>query len=128
MDASKEKDFRDVDEYLTHVQDRGQRQMLEQLRDTIKQTVPEATEIISYQMPAYTYHGILLYFAAWKNHWGLYPASQAIKDTFRDELARYKQTKGAIQFPWDEPFPKTLIIRIIKKRMAENLEAERLKG
>lgn len=95
---------------------------MERLRAVIKQAVPEADEVISYQMPAYKYNGILIYFAAWKNHWALYPASALIKETFKEDLSGYKQTKGAIQFPWDEPFPEALVTKLVKKRAEENRE------
>ncbi|GGG73949.1 hypothetical protein GCM10007415_01700 [Parapedobacter pyrenivorans] len=128
MESAKKTSFNNVDEYLASVADAKQRSILERVRTTIKRTVPDAEETISYQMPAYRYHGILLYFAAWKNHWGLYPASNSIKETFRDELAHYKQTKGAIQFPWDDPFPDALLIKLIKKRVEENRTATQVNG
>ncbi|WP_353124523.1 iron chaperone [Parapedobacter pyrenivorans] len=128
MESAKKTSFNNVEEYLASVADARQRSILERVRTTIKRTVPDAEETISYQMPAYRYHGILLYFAAWKNHWGLYPASNSIKETFRDELAHYKQTKGAIQFPWDDPFPDALLIKLIKKRVEENRTATQVNG
>lgn len=128
MESAKKTSFNNVEEYLASVADARQRSILERVRTTIKRTVPDAEETISYQMPAYRYHGILLYFAAWKNHWGLYPASNSIKETFRDELAHYKQTKGAIQFPWDDPFPDALLIKLIKKRVEENRTATQANG
>lgn len=100
---------------------------MEQLRTVIKKAAPEADELISYQMPAYKYQGILIYFGAWKNHWALYPASATIKEIFKKDLANYKQTKGAIQFPWDQPFPETLINKLIKRRVKENMEKARTK-
>lgn len=120
--------FNNVDEYLSTITNDSQRHTLGQVRAIIKKTAPEAEEVISYQMPAYRYQGILVYFAAWKNHWGLYPASSAIKEAFKEELSGYKQTKGAIQFPWDEPFPETLLTRLVEWRMAENLRGSRTKS
>ena len=126
MESTKTTGFKNVDEYLASITDSKQRAILERVRTLIKRTAPDAEETISYQMPAYRYHGILVYFAAWKNHWGFYPVSNAIKATFEDELAHYKQTKGAIQFPWEEPFPETLIIRLVKKRVEENNAAAKI--
>ncbi|MGK6351802.1 iron chaperone [Parapedobacter sp. DT-150] len=127
MEQNKAGGFSSVDAYLATITDSKQKALLERVRTIIKKAAPEAEETISYQMPAYKYHGMLVYFAAWKNHWGLYPASAAIKETFKEELAAYKQTKGAIQFPWGEPLPEGLITRLVKKRVEENLEAARLK-
>lgn len=120
--------FNNVDEYLATVTDRKQKAVLERVRKIIKQAAPEAEETISYQMPAYRHHGMLVYFAAWKNHWGFYPVSAAIKETFKDELSGYKQTKGAIQFPWNQPLPEELLARLVRKRVEEHSEAARLKA
>ncbi|MFC7524927.1 iron chaperone [Parapedobacter sp. GCM10030251] len=114
--------FKTVDEYLATITDNSKRALLDQLRRTIKHTVPDADEVISYQMPAYHYKGILIYFAAWKNHWALYPASATLKEVFKKDLSRYKQTKGAIQFPWDEPFPEALVTKLVRMRADENLK------
>lgn len=126
MESTETTGFKNVDEYLAAITDSEQRAILERVRTLIKRTVPDAEETISYQMPAYRYLGILVYFAAWKNHWGFYPASNAIKDAFEDELAHFKQTKGAIQFPWEETFPETLIIKLVKKRVEENNAAAKI--
>ena len=127
MEKTKASGFSDVDGYLAAITDAKQKAILERVRATIRRAVPEAEELISYQMPAYKYNGVIVYFAAWKNHWGFYPASTAIKETFRDELSGYKQTKGAIQFPWDAPFPEDLVIRLVRKRVEENSAAARHK-
>lgn len=120
MESTKKTSFKNVDEYVASVSDSKQRSIMRRVRSIIKRAAPDAQEMISYQMPAYRYHGMLVYFAAWKNHWGFYPASNAIKEIFKDELAHYKQTKGAIQFPWHEPVPEALITKLVKKRMEEN--------
>lgn len=122
------KGFSNVDEYLATLTDAGQIAILKRVRAIIKQAAPEATEVISYQMPAYRHHGILIYFAAWKNHWGLYPASSTIKEAFGNELAAYQQTKGAIQFPWNQPLPEKLIERLVNYRMEENSKKAKLKA
>ncbi|WP_353181777.1 DUF1801 domain-containing protein [Parapedobacter lycopersici] len=116
-----------VEEYIASIPDSAQRATLEQVRAIIKNAIPGVEESISYQLPAYRYHGVLIYFGAWKNHWALYPVSSAMKETFRDQLAAYKLTKGGIQFPWDEPFPRKLITRLVEERIAENLAIEKQK-
>jgi len=128
MENAQANHFNTVDEYLATLTDDRKKAIMEQLRTVIKQAVPEADELISYQMPAYRYHGILIYFGAWKSHWAIYPASATIKATLKKDLSNYKQTKGAIQFPWDQPFPETLITKLVKKRREENIEKARTKG
>ena len=100
--------------------------LLTELRNTIKQYAPEAQEIISYNMPAYKYKGMLVYFAGYKNHIGLYPTASGVK-VFEKELAKYKTSKGAIQFPLDKSLPLPLIKKIIKYRVKENEKKEELK-
>lgn len=95
--------------------------LLEKLRATIKEAAPGATEKLSYRMPAFDQNGILVYFAAYKNHIGFYPTSSPVFK-FRDELAGYEFSKGAIRFPIDKPLPLDLISRIVKFRLKENLE------
>ena len=94
---------------------------LEKLRQTIRKAAPEAEEVISYQMPAFKYHGMLVYFAVWKNHIGFYPATLALS-TFKEELSQYESTKGSVHFPHDKPLPIKLISEILKFRMQQNLE------
>ncbi len=122
MENTQANNINTVDQYLASIGEDSKRALLERLRAIIKQAVPEADEAISYKMPTYKYNGILIYFAAWKNHWALYPANATLKETFKEELSRYKQTKGAIHFPWEEPLPEALITRLVKKRAAENKE------
>lgn len=100
--------------------------MLQKLRAAIKAAAPKAEEVISYQMPAYTYHGMLVYFAAYKNHIGFYPTGSGI-EAFKKELSVYKGSKGAVQFPLDKPLPLALIKQIVKFRVQMNLEKEQLK-
>ena len=89
------------------------------MRSLILKIAPKAEEIISYGMPAYKYHGILVYFAAYKNHIGFYPTSSGIK-AFENELTSYKHAKGSIQFPHDKPLPDKLIEKIVQFRLKEN--------
>ena len=110
----------EVDNYIgsfpTEVQS-----LLEQLRAIIKQAAPDATEIISYGMPAYKMKQTLVYFAAFKHHIGFYPTASAIQ-AFCDRLADYKWSKGAVQFPLDKPLPTTLISQMVQYRVQENME------
>ncbi|WP_338472425.1 DUF1801 domain-containing protein [Niallia sp. XMNu-256] len=117
MDKNKVK-FQTVDEYIeqfpVELQD-----VLQKLRVMIKEAAPEAEEKISYQMPAYSLNGALVYFAAWKNHIGFYPTPSGIH-AFKEELLQYKGTKSSIHFPLTEPLPNELITKIVKFRVAEN--------
>ena len=112
--------FTSVDQYMASVPGHTL-QLAEDLRDIIRQAAPKAEEVISYNMPAYKLHGILVYFAAYEKHIGFYPTGSAIV-AFKDELAKYKTSKGTIQFPLDKPIPKTLVKNMVKFRMQENME------
>jgi len=98
--------------------------ILQRLRQTIISAAPEDEEVISYQMPAYKYHGVLVYFAAFKNHIGFYPTSSGIAK-FKKELSLYKTSKGTVQFPIDKPLPISLIRKIVRYRVKENLDRKR---
>ncbi|MEA5031892.1 MAG: DUF1801 domain-containing protein [Sphaerochaeta sp.] len=108
-----------IDAYIStfpsNVQD-----LLNQMRQTIAQAAPQAVEKISYGMPTFFLKKNLVHFAAAKNHIGLYPAPSGVQ-AFKDELAPYKTSKGAIQFPLDNPLPKDLITRIVAFRVKENM-------
>lgn len=95
--------------------------ILEQLRQTIRNAAPDAKELISYQVPAFKQHGILVYFAAWKKHIGLYPPISGNK-ALEKAIARYAGPKGNLQFPLDEPMPLGLIERIVKLRVKQDSE------
>lgn len=95
--------------------------ILEIIRETIKKAAPDAEEVISYKMPAYKLNGILVYFAAYKNHIGFYPTGKGI-EAFKNELTNYKWSKGTIQFPLNKPIPFGLITKIVKFRVKENLQ------
>ena len=94
---------------------------LQQLRETIAKAAPGADELISYMMPAYRYHGVLVYFAGYKNHIGFY-ATPTGHTAFEKALSVYKQGKGSVQFPLDKPLPLSLISKIVKFRVKQNLE------
>jgi uncharacterized protein YdhG (YjbR/CyaY superfamily) len=116
MNKSKLK-FRDIDEYHSSFP-AGIQKILTQLRQAIKQAAPKATETISYGMPAFRQNKVLVYYAAYKTHIGLYPAPEPIVH-FKKELAKYPTSKGAIQFPIDKPLPLSLIKKIVKFRVAK---------
>ncbi|MCB0199836.1 MAG: DUF1801 domain-containing protein [Anaerolineae bacterium] len=94
--------------------------ILQKIRQTIHKAVPEAQEKISYGMPTFTLKGNLVHFGAFKTHIGFYPIPSGIEE-FREELAVYKQGKGSVQFPLDQPIPYDLITRIVVFRAQENL-------
>ncbi|MCC7521920.1 MAG: DUF1801 domain-containing protein [Flavobacteriaceae bacterium] len=93
--------------------------ILNQMRNLILQAAPESKEVISYQMPAFQYKGILVYFAAYAKHIGFYPTPSAI-EKFKSELSEYKTSKGAVQFPINQPLPEDLITRMVQFRVREN--------
>ncbi len=108
-----------IDEYIAGFPADVQ-QILQQIRQTIREAAPGAQEAISYQMPTFKLHGNLVHFAAFKQHIGFYPTPSGI-DAFKDELAPYASSKGAVQFPLGKPFPYELISRIVAYRVEENL-------
>jgi uncharacterized protein YdhG (YjbR/CyaY superfamily) len=112
--------FKSVDEYFSTLPIE-KKFFLEELRKIIRQAAPEAEEAISYNMPAYKYHGMLVYFMAHKNHIGFYPGNKVVNEIFRNDLTAYKTSKGTIQLPLDKPIPKRLIKSIVKFRVKENL-------
>jgi uncharacterized protein YdhG (YjbR/CyaY superfamily) len=111
--------YESIDEYIFKFPPEIQ-EILESLRKVIKEAAPDAEEKISYQMPAFALHGNLVYFAVCKNYIGFYPTSSGI-DAFKNELSEYKGTKGSIHFPINKPMPYELISRIVKFRVAENI-------
>jgi uncharacterized protein YdhG (YjbR/CyaY superfamily) len=115
-------EFQSVDEYIAAQPD-AVAPVLARVRSAIRKAMPRAEEVISYQMPAYKLHGdVVLYFAAWKRHYSLYPAGAPLLAAFKDELASYKVDKGTIRFPLAQPVPVKLIGRIAKFRAKEQAE------
>lgn len=113
------KDNLTVDTYIKSFPEDIQK-ILTQIRTTIQKEVPEASESISYGMPAYKTHGKpLVYFAAFKSHIGFY-ATPSGHTEFQKELSSYKQGKGSVQFPLEKPIPLDLIARIVAFRAKEN--------
>jgi uncharacterized protein YdhG (YjbR/CyaY superfamily) len=108
-----------IDEYIAGFPAETQ-SLLQELRVLIKTVAPEATETISYAMPTFDLNGRhLVHFAGYERHIGFYPVPSGI-DAFKDELKPYKQGKGSVQFPLDQPLPTDLIRRIVVFRVEEN--------
>ncbi|SHM10625.1 iron chaperone [Flavobacterium saccharophilum] len=114
-----------IDEYIGAFPNEVQ-QILEKVRMTIHKAAPDATEKISYSMPAFEQNGIVVYFAAFKNHIGLY-ALPTGHEAFKEELSLYKSGKGSVQFPLNQQMPYDLITKIVKFRVKENLEKAKKK-
>lgn len=109
-----------VDEYIRKCP-KAVQPALKQLRLTIRKAAPEAEEVISYQMPGYKFHGMLIFFAAWKGHISMYPAPWTAPE-LQKEMSAYEGSKGTIKFPLDQPLPLSLITKMVKYRMKDNLE------
>jgi uncharacterized protein YdhG (YjbR/CyaY superfamily) len=114
--------FSNVDEYIS-LHPEPIRKGLNLLRKTIKQAAPDAEETISYNMPAYKLNGMLVFFAAMKNHFGFYPTASPMK-IFQEKLKKYETSKGAIRFPFDKPLPLKLVSDIVKWKVRENTSKE----
>jgi uncharacterized protein YdhG (YjbR/CyaY superfamily) len=110
----------DIDGYISQFPADVQA-ILQKVRETIRHAAPEAKKTISYMMPAFKQHGILVYFAAWEKHIGMYPPISGNK-TLAKAIARYAGPKGNLQFPLDEPIPYDLIERIVKLRVKQDSE------
>ena len=100
------------------------RAILRELRSAIKRAAPpEADEAISYRMPAFILHGVLVYFAAFKNHIGMFPPIRG-DARLKAALAKYAGPKGNLKFPLDEPIPYSLVARIVRLRVKQNLRVQ----
>lgn len=111
--------YQSIDEYIASFPVDVQKR-LQEIRAAIKSAAPNATEKISYQLPTFYLNGNLVHFAAFKNHIGFYPTPSGIA-SFTKELAKYESAKGSVQFPLDQPLPLSLIKKIVKFRVGENL-------
>jgi uncharacterized protein YdhG (YjbR/CyaY superfamily) len=116
-----------VDEYIERIADDKTRALMEKVRKAIISSAPKATEVISYGMPGYKLDGMLVYFAAFTNHYSLFPASKKAIDDHKKELGGFKTSKGTIQFTLENPLPIALIKKIVKARVKENGEKAMLK-
>jgi len=119
----KKKQANTIDEYIAMFPKQIQN-ILQELRQTIGESAPQAQETISYQMPTFKLNGNLVYFAAFKNHIGFFPTSSAIIN-FKKELSEYETSKGTIRFPLDKPIPFDLVKKIVKFRVNENLQKKK---
>lgn len=108
-----------IDEYISTFPEDIQI-ILQRIRKTIRQSAPKAQETISYRMPTFKQNGNLVHFAAFKDHIGFFPTSSP-RRVFQKELSKYKGGPGTIQFQLDEPIPYSLIKKIVKYRIKENL-------
>jgi uncharacterized protein YdhG (YjbR/CyaY superfamily) len=117
---SNKKVYASIDEYIADCPEDVQK-ILKEIRAVIHAAAPDALEKISYQMPAFTLEGNLVYFAAFKKHIGFYPTPSGT-DQFKREIAGYQAAKGSIQFPLDQPMPYDLIRQIVEFRVQDNLE------
>ncbi|MGB9402831.1 MAG: DUF1801 domain-containing protein [Candidatus Acidiferrales bacterium] len=115
---------KNVDEYLAGVPEPA-RSTLKKLRAVIRSAVPlEATETISYRIPAFEHKGVLLWFAAFSGHCSLFPTASVI-EAFKNELKGFSTSKGTIQFPADRPLPTALVKKLVKARVAQNESKKR---
>ena len=121
-------DFKSVSEYIVS-QPEAVQSVLERVRRAIRKAVPGAEEVISYQIPTYKLHGgPVLYFAGWKRHYSLYPATDRVIAAFKDELASYEVKRATIRLSLSEPVPVKLIERIAKFRAKEVAARENAKA
>ena len=125
-DKTKPTTAKTVDEYLAAVP-ADARASLEKLRKMIRAAAPKAEELISYQIPMYEHHGMLVGFAAFKNHCSFFVGTKNI-ETFKDELKSYGTSKGTIRFPVDKPLPAALVKKMVKAHIAENEARSRRKA
>ena len=121
---------RDVDAYIA-AQPATVGAALERVRAAIRRALPDATEVISYKMPAFRGRdGIVLWFAGWAKHYSVYPVGETVEATVGEDLSRYGRSKGTIRFPLDEPVPEALIEKLARARseLVSRAKAERRLG
>ena len=124
MATTKQNDIEGVNKYISNLPVE-QQIALERVRQIIKNTVPEAQEYLSYKMPAYHFHGMIGGFAAFKNHCSFFPWDSKTIDVFKDELTGFKTSAGTIQFTPEKPLPEELLQKILRYRVASNLEKKK---
>ena len=103
------------------------RSKLESIRKAVKEEAPDAKEVISYGMPAFKLNRVLVYFAAQQKHIGFYPTASGIS-AFEEELSQFKHSKGAVQFPIDEPVPLELVRKMVRFRVKEDMAKAKKEG
>ena len=119
--------FKSVDDYLA-AKPASAKTPLERVRSAIREALPAAEEVISYNIPAYKLPGgRAIYFAGWKQHYSLYPVNDELVAAFKNDLAAYEVEKGTIRFPLSEPVPAKLIARIARFRAKQTAERAKTK-
>jgi uncharacterized protein YdhG (YjbR/CyaY superfamily) len=119
MENKRYQPYKNIDSYIAAAPEHI-RPVLEEIREIIRAAAPQAQEAISYSMPAFKLNGVLVYFAAFKDHIGFFPTAEGVSH-FKKELEPYDTSKGTVRFPLDKPIPYNLIRKIVKHRVAENL-------
>lgn len=115
-----------IDDYIKGFPSKVQA-VLQKVRATIQKAAPDAEEVISYRMPAFKWNGIVVYFAGWKEHIGLYPPIRGDVE-LEKAVAQYAGPKGNLQFPLDKPMPYTLLTKIVKHRVKQNADRKSAKA
>jgi uncharacterized protein YdhG (YjbR/CyaY superfamily) len=119
--------FKTVDAYIAAQPPEAQK-ALEKLRRILRKALPDAEEVISYQIPAYKLHGrVVLFFAGWRAHYSLYPAGSRLPDSLKKALASYELSRGTVRFELSKPIPDRLITRVAKSRAKEAAEKAKTK-
>ena len=113
------KQYPEIDAYLAAQSDRD-RLPLVKIREIIRKALPEADEAISYQMPSFKYHGVIVWYAPSKNHYAIYMPPKFLVQ-FKEQLSAYSQTKSAIHFDYNKPVPEALITEMVVAAARENL-------
>ena len=124
--AAEKKSAQTIDEYISGYPPEI-RARLEAIRAAIREIAPEAEEAVKYGLPTFVLHGNLVHFGAFKHHIGFYPAPSGL-EAFKDQLVQYKGSKGAVQFPLDQPLPLDLVREITAFRLRENQAKDASKG
>jgi uncharacterized protein YdhG (YjbR/CyaY superfamily) len=114
------KEYKAIDDYIATFPKNIQ-SILEEMRQAIRDSAPEAEEAISYQMPTFKLNSNLVYFAAFKNHIGFYPTSSPI-EAFKEDLSDYEVSKGTVRFPLNKPIPLDIVKKMVRYRAKENLD------
>ena len=123
MDMALKNQRKTIDEYISAFP-KDVRDILEEFRKVVRESAPQAEEAMRYGIPTFRLKGNLVHFAAFKNHIGFYPTPAAI-ETFREELAQYKQAKGTVRFPIDKPIPYDLVRKIVIHRVNKSRESKK---
>ncbi len=121
-------EIKSVTDYIA-AQPAAARAALKRVRSTIRRAMPKAEEVISYSIPAYKLNGrVVIFFAGWKQHYSIYPATDGLAEAFKDEFASYEISKGTIRFPLSEPVPVKLIERIAMFRVKQAAKRGKVKA